>query len=61
MTSPGLGVSMPLAWDELSDVKSGAQWTIATARERLSFQKTDPWADYWKTRQALKAAMAKLG
>ena len=33
---PGLGVSMPVAWDELAKLKSGAQWTIATAREYLS-------------------------
>jgi bifunctional non-homologous end joining protein LigD len=24
-------------------LKSGAQWTIANAREHLSFQKADPW------------------
>ena len=44
---PGLGVSMPVAWEQLTALKSGAQWTIATAREYLSFQKDDPWADYW--------------
>ena len=39
---------MPVAWEQLPTLKSGAQWTIATAREYLSFQKDDPWADYWK-------------
>ena len=58
---PGLGVSMPVAWDELPALKGGAHWTIATAREHLSFQKLDPWADYWHTRQPLKRAMARLG
>lgn len=58
---PGLGVSMPVAWDDLGKLKSGAHWTIATAREHLSFQTRDPWADYWKKRQTLKAAMAGLG
>lgn len=51
---PGLGVSMPLAWDELAELKSGAQWTVKTAREHLSLQRTDPWAGYWKCRQTLK-------
>ena len=58
---PGLGVSMPIAWDQLAALKSGAQWTIGTAREYLSFQKSDPWADYWTSRQTLTQAMKRLG
>jgi bifunctional non-homologous end joining protein LigD len=58
---PGLGVSMPVAWEQLSTLKSGAQWTIATAREYLSFEQVDPWADYWSSKQTLAAAMKALG
>ncbi|HSC01371.1 MAG TPA: DNA ligase D, partial [Burkholderiaceae bacterium] len=58
---PGLGVSMPVPWDQLGALKSGAQWTIADAREHLSFQRSDPWAGYWGTRQGLAAAMKRLG
>jgi bifunctional non-homologous end joining protein LigD len=58
---PGLGVSMPVAWEDLAKLKSGSQWTIATAREHLSFQKADPWADYWKARQTLSKPMRILG
>ncbi len=58
---PGMGVSMPVAWEQLDDLKSGAQWTVATAREYLSFQKEDPWAGYWKSRQTLTKAIRKLG
>ncbi|MDB5828393.1 MAG: ligase [Variovorax sp.] len=58
---PGLGVSMPVAWDDLVKLKGGAQWTIATAREHLSFQKIDPWADYWKAKQTLSRPMQALG
>jgi bifunctional non-homologous end joining protein LigD len=58
---PGLGVSMPVAWEDVPALKSGAQWTIRTARERLSFQKADPWVGYWKSRQTLTTAMKKLG
>jgi bifunctional non-homologous end joining protein LigD len=57
---PGMGVSMPVSWDDLDSLKSGAQWTIATAREYLSFQKTDPWEDYWKSRQTLSEALKRL-
>ena len=58
---PGLGVSMPVSWEQLSSLKGGAQWTIATAREYVSFQKDDPWADYWKAKQSLMVAMNALG
>lgn len=58
---PGLGVSMPVAWDQLSELTGGAQWTIANAREYLSFQRDDPWIDFWKARQPLTRAMKKLG
>ena len=58
---PGLGVSMPISWEQLSAVKSGSQWSIATAREYVSFQKSDPWAEYWKTKQSLTTAIKSLG
>jgi bifunctional non-homologous end joining protein LigD len=57
---PGLGVSMPIAWDELPEVRGGDHWTISDARDRLSFQKVDPWADYWACRQTLTAATKAL-
>nr|WP_292455505.1 hypothetical protein [Methylibium sp.] len=58
---PGLGVSMPVSWEQLAGLKSGAQWTIADAREHLSFQKDDLWTDYWKAKQLLTGAMKTLG
>jgi bifunctional non-homologous end joining protein LigD len=58
---PGLGVSMPVAWSDLAKLSGGAQWTIFTAREHLSFQTVDPWAGYWKKKQSLAAAMKALG
>lgn len=57
---PGMGVSMPVAWEQLKDLKGGAQWTISTAREYLSLQREDPWAAYWKKRQSLTKALKIL-
>ncbi|KQW52312.1 ATP-dependent DNA ligase [Pelomonas sp. Root662] len=57
---PGMGVSVPISWEQLPSLKGGAQWTIGTAREYLSFEKTDPWADYWKARNTLTAARRLL-
>jgi len=58
---PGLGVSIPVSWDDLPQLKSGAQWNVRTAREHLSFQAADPWEAYWKTRQPFAEAMKRLG
>ena len=58
---PGLGVSMPVAWEQLAALKGGAQWTVLTAREYLSFEQRDAWADYWTTRQTLGRGMKTLG
>jgi bifunctional non-homologous end joining protein LigD len=51
---------MPVSWDQLPGLKSGAQWSIATAREHLSFARDDPWQDYWTAKQVLSAAMRQL-
>ncbi len=56
---PGLGVSVPLAWDEVAQTTGGAQWNIENLHERLAELKSDPWADYPKTRQRITAAMRK--
>ena len=41
-------------------MKSGAQWTVATAREYLSFRRADPWAAYATTKQTLTEPMKTL-
>ncbi|ANB72883.1 DNA ligase [Paraburkholderia phytofirmans OLGA172] len=56
---PGLGVSVPLSWDEVATTTSGDQWTIENVHERLQDLKRDPWAGYAKTRQRITAAMKK--
>ena len=56
---PGLGVSVPLAWDEVAQTTGGDQWNIENLHERLDELKGDPWADYAKTRQRITAAMRK--
>ncbi|MEO7854077.1 MAG: DNA ligase D [Rubrivivax sp.] len=57
---PGLGVSMPISWDELATLKRSDQWTVRTAREHLSFQAVDPWHDYASCRQTLTAGIKAL-
>jgi bifunctional non-homologous end joining protein LigD len=57
---PGLGVSMPVPWEDLADLKGGNQWTVRTAREHLSFLQGDPWVDYWTCKQGLAAGRRLL-
>jgi bifunctional non-homologous end joining protein LigD len=58
---PGLGVSMPIAWDDLASLKRSDQWNVRNAREHLSFQAVDPWADYAACKQTLTAGLKALG
>jgi bifunctional non-homologous end joining protein LigD len=55
----GLGVSVPLAWNEVEHTTGGDQWTIGNLRERLDALKSDPWAGYSTCRQHITAAMRK--
>ncbi|CAJ5779808.1 DNA ligase D [Burkholderia pseudomallei] len=56
---PGLGVSVPIAWDELPDTTGAAQWTLANLHERLDALKHDPWRAYAHVRQRVTAALRK--
>jgi bifunctional non-homologous end joining protein LigD len=54
---PGAGVSVPLAWDEL-DPKDDlrARFNVLNVPKRLA-RLRDPWAGYWRTRQAITSKM----
>jgi bifunctional non-homologous end joining protein LigD len=57
---PGMGVSVPIDWNELSHIESAAQWTLRNAGERLAIGNR-PWADYAGAARGLGTAMKKLG
>ncbi|MGJ7581459.1 DNA ligase D [Variovorax sp. RHLX14] len=57
---PGLGVSVPVTWDELPELGSGAHWRMGTALDRLSVGNA-PWADWEMGRQGLARPMKKIG
>jgi len=58
-TRPGLGISVPLAWDELPDLRAGDQWTVANVHTRLD-RGNDPWSGYAKAARTLTAAMKQM-
>ncbi|SDD10814.1 ATP-dependent DNA ligase LigD phosphoesterase module /ATP-dependent DNA ligase LigD polymerase module [Massilia sp. PDC64] len=57
---PGLGISVPVRWEELPQLKSGSQWTVKTVHTRLD-EGNAPWADYDKSATTLTKAMKALG
>lgn len=57
---PGLGVSVPLAWDEVNRISSGAHWTVGNIHTRLD-QGNACWDSYPESAQGLAPAMKMLG
>jgi len=58
---PGLGVSVPVAWEELGTLTSAAHWTVANVGPRLAaMAKRDPWAGHDAVRQTLTQASKRL-
>ncbi len=56
---PGLGISVPLRWEELKSVKAADQWTIANAARRFKTGNA-PWDAYESSRASLDRASDKL-
>jgi len=56
---PGLGISVPLAWDELMSITASDQWNVRNAHTRVELGNV-PWAAYAKSARSLAAAMKKL-
>jgi bifunctional non-homologous end joining protein LigD len=48
-----------LRWDELSRLESGAPYSVKTLPRRLSQLKSDPWEDFFTTRQAITGRARK--
>ena len=49
----GAPVSVPLAWDELRPEVLARPYTLRSVVQRLNRLKSDPWAEYWRSRQRL--------
>ncbi len=56
---PGLGVSVPIGWDELDQLSSAAHWHARNIGERLATGNA-PWEDYESSRVTLSAAMKAM-
>ncbi len=56
---PGLGISVPVAWEELASLKGGDHWTVRTVHARLD-EGNRAWADYARSACRLTVAMKVL-
>lgn len=56
---PGLGISVPVTWDELAALTSGAHWTIVNIDDRLVVG-NDPWSLYWSSAGSISEALEML-
>ncbi|WP_347557567.1 DNA ligase D [Robbsia sp. KACC 23696] len=62
---PGLGISVPITWDELASIRGGDHWTLETIPERMAQWpdatdgKKGPWHGYATARQRITAEMRK--
>jgi bifunctional non-homologous end joining protein LigD len=58
---PGLPVSVPIAREELSELRNSQHWDIHTLPERLEGLKSDPWAGYAHRQKITGKMWEKLG
>ena len=56
---PGMGVSVPIGWDELARVTGGAHWTVGTIEPRLRIGNA-PWGDWASAARPIGAAARRL-
>ena len=57
---PGMGVSVPVHWDELDTLTSAAHWNVRNIEERLAVGNS-PWQGYREAAASLGPAMRTLG
>ena len=57
---PGLGISVPLRWNELAAIRAADQWTIRNAQTRLD-EGNAPWEGYAAAARSLTAPIKMLG
>jgi bifunctional non-homologous end joining protein LigD len=58
-TRPGLGISVPITWEELDSLQSADHWNVTNVHTRLDVGNT-PWDDYAKSAKGLAPAMKRM-
>ncbi|MBV7534224.1 DNA ligase D [Duganella sp. sic0402] len=58
-TRPGLGISVPVTWDELDSLQSADQWNVSNVHTRLDVGNA-PWDGYAQAAKGLAPAMKRM-
>jgi bifunctional non-homologous end joining protein LigD len=58
---PGAPAAVPLRWEELGKLKSGAAFDIRSTPERLKRLRRDPWAGIDAVEQSIEDVLERLG
>ena len=56
---PGMGISVPVAWDELDDLTGGDHWRVNTVQTRLDVG-NKPWREYARKARNIAPAIKRL-
>ena len=56
---PGAPISTPIAWEELDEDLHSDSFTLENIQQRLKQIGADPWADYFRLKQRISAAMLR--
>jgi bifunctional non-homologous end joining protein LigD len=56
---PGLGISVPIAWDDLPGIKGADHFSLRTMTRMEGRVADDPWAKYWDTQQVVTREMRR--
>lgn len=57
----GLSISVPVAWDDLPQLQSSAEWNIEDVEQVLRLSKKQPWKGYSHSHRDLSEAAQRLG
>lgn len=57
---PGMGISVPISWEEVETIEGGDHWKLANIDERLEIG-NEPWMEYAGAATGLGPAMKALG
>lgn len=56
----GMGVSIPVAWEEQAQLRGGAHWCLSNASQRLPIGNA-PWTALFRSVRSLHGPMRRLG
>ncbi|WP_394778797.1 DNA ligase D [Undibacterium sp.] len=57
---PGMGISVPISWDEVEEITGGDHWKLHSIHDRLDTG-NEPWSGYTDSARSITSAMKSMG